>query len=90
LKPLVIDLDGTLIKTDLLIESFLLLLRKNFLYLFLAPIWLLRGKAYFKAEIAGRVDIDVKLLPYNQEFLAYLREQRANGRELWLATASNV
>lgn len=90
MRPLVVDLDGTLIKTDLLIESFLLLLRKNLLYLFLAPIWLLRGKAYFKAEIARRVDIDIKLLPYNQEFLAYLREQHANGRELWLATASNV
>jgi hypothetical protein len=47
--PLVVDLDGTLVKTDLLVESVVRLLRKNMLYLFLLPIWLLRGKRAFKA-----------------------------------------
>ena len=88
MKPLVVDLDGTLIKTDLLVESFLLLLRKNIFYLFLAPIWLLKGKAQLKVKIAERVDIDAQWLPYNPDFLEYLHKQHASGREIWLATAS--
>jgi 4-hydroxybenzoate polyprenyltransferase len=51
--PLCVDLDGTLIRSDLLLESFLLLLKRNALYLFVAVFWLLRrGKAGLKAEIA--------------------------------------
>jgi hypothetical protein len=42
--PLCADLDGTLIQSDLLMESFLVLIKRNFLYLFLIPIWLLRLK----------------------------------------------
>ncbi len=87
--PLVVDLDGTLIKTDLLIESFLNLLKKNPLYAFVVFIWLMRGKAVLKHEIASRVEIDVTVLPYNKSLLKYLREQKEKGRHLALATASH-
>ncbi|OGT70349.1 MAG: hypothetical protein A3H44_01105 [Gammaproteobacteria bacterium RIFCSPLOWO2_02_FULL_57_10] len=87
--PLFVDLDGTLIYSDLLIESFLELIKRHFLCLFLVPIWLLRGKAYLKDQIASRVDVRVDLLPYHNEFLAYLREQKSQGRELILISASN-
>ena len=56
-KPLVVDLDGTLIKTDLLLESFMLLIKANPLNLVFVFLWLLKGKANLKAEIARRVDI---------------------------------
>ncbi|WP_316367806.1 UbiA family prenyltransferase [Candidatus Thiodiazotropha sp. CDECU1] len=88
-KPLVVDLDGTLIQTDLLIESVLALIKHNLLYVFLLPIWLLKGKAKLKQEIASRVDIDASLLPYQDKFLEYLKAEHANGRRLILATASN-
>lgn len=87
--PLCVDLDGTLIHSDLLLETFLLLLKRNPLYLLLIPLWLLRGKAALKAEIAKRVTLNPAALPYNQKFLGWLQEQREAGRDLWLCTASN-
>ena len=45
LVPLCVDLDGTLIKTDLVWESLLRLLKQNPLFIFAAPVWLLRGRA---------------------------------------------
>jgi 4-hydroxybenzoate polyprenyltransferase len=88
--PLCVDLDGTLIRSDLLLESLVLLVKRNPLYLFLAVFWLLRGgKAGLKAQIATRITLNPAALPYNQELLAWLKSERAQGRELWLCTASN-
>jgi len=86
---MVVDLDGTLIKTDLLVESVVRLLRGNPLYIFLLPFWLLKGKAALKCELARRVSLDVGLLPFNEPFLAWLRAQHGAGRMLVLATASH-
>ena len=86
--PLIVDLDGTLISTDLLFESLFKVLRKQPLLLFLLPFWLLKGRSQLKHEIASRCDIDPRSLPYNEELLAYLKEQKADGRELHLVTAS--
>jgi apolipoprotein N-acyltransferase len=88
--PLVVDLDGTLIKTDLLWESLARLLRRNPFQLF--PVlfwWTTRGRAFLKKQLAARVTIDPATLPYNQPFLAFLREQKRAGRKLVLATASD-
>ena len=88
--PLCVDLDGTLIRSDVLLESLLLLVKANALYLLLAVFWLLRGgKAGLKAEIAARVTLNPAELPYNQELLAWLKSERAQGRSLWLCTAAN-
>jgi len=87
--PLYVDLDGTLLRSDLLLESFLELLKRNPLYLILIPLWLLRGKAALKREIARRVQLRVDLLPWNQGLLSYLREQKAVGRRLVLISASD-
>ncbi len=87
--PLCIDLDGSLIKSDILIESVFALLKKNFLYIFLLPVWLSRGKAYLKDQIAQRAEVDVTLLPYNEGLLGYISAARDAGREVILATASH-
>jgi uncharacterized protein (TIRG00374 family) len=87
--PLCVDLDGTLILSDLLLESTLILLKRNPLYVFLFPLWLLKGKAALKAQIAQRVQLNPIALPYNQTFLDWLHTQHQAGRELWLCTASN-
>lgn len=87
--PLCVDLDGTLIQTDLLVESVFALLKKNLLYVFLLPLWLMQGKARLKQEIADRVDIDARLLPYHDAFLAFLKLEHHKGRRLILATASH-
>ena len=89
-RPLCVDLDGTLIHSDLLIEAVFALLKLNPLYVFLFPVWLAKGKAHLKQQIADRVDLDVTLLPYNELLLTHLRAEKAAGRSLILATASNV
>lgn len=86
--PLAVDLDGTLVATDLLWESVFVLLKKNPLFVFLLPVWLLSGKANLKQQIASRISIDAALLPYRQDFLAYLRHEHSLGRRLVLATAA--
>lgn len=79
---LCVDLDGTLVHTDLLHESALALLRRNPLYLLLLPLWLLRGKAHLKRELARRVRLDVTRLPYDARVLALLREAGTRPRVL--------
>ena len=87
--PLCVDLDGTLVKTDMLLETFILLLKKNILYIFLVPLWLSRGKAFLKKQIAERVEFEPLNLPYNLAFLAFLRTEHSRGRNLVLVTASD-
>ncbi len=88
-RPLVVDLDGTLIKTDLLIESFLVLLGAHPLKALGSLSALSRGKAALKARIADEVVIDLHTLPLNQPLLARLRAEKAAGRALYLASASD-
>ncbi len=87
--PLVVDVDGTLIKGDLLLENFYAMIRQKPLSIVRVPLWLLRGKAYLKDQMARRVNIDARTLPYQEEFLAYLRGEFSRGRTLVLATASH-
>ena len=87
--PLVVDLDGTLIRGDLLHESALKLLRLHPAAVALLPAWLLRGKAALKDEIAARVGIEAATLPYHPELLDWLKAQKQAGRRLVLCTASN-
>ena len=87
--PLAVDLDGTLLKTDLLFESLVLLLKENPLLAFFLPIWLLKGgKANLKYQIAERVELDAKLIPLRNDLLEYIAEQRRSGRTIILATAT--
>ena len=86
--PLCVDCDGTIIKTDLLFESFFVLLKQSPFTVFRLPFWLLKGKAYLKQRIAEWVDLDVTLLPYNTHLLSFLQQEKAQGRELILVTAS--
>lgn len=88
--PLVVDLDGTLIRTDLLWEHLARLLRRNPCWLLPVLIWWLRGRAFLKQQLARRVKVDPATLPYHEKFLAYLREQKSAGRKLILATASDL
>ena len=87
--PLAVDLDGTLIATDLLVESLFVLAKKKPAMLARAPFWLLRGLAHFKQRLAREVMPDFETLPYNRDFLAYLRDQKRLGRSLILATGAD-
>jgi apolipoprotein N-acyltransferase len=88
--PLVVDLDGTLVKTDLMWESLARLFRRNPLSIFQILFWWTRGRAFLKQQLARRVKIDSVPLPYHEKFLAWLREQKSAGRKIVLATASDL
>ena len=88
-RPLVVDLDGTLIRTDLLVESASQFLIQHPFQCFKPLLWLLRGKAVLKTELAHRVQLDASALPYNTDLLDWLRAEKQSGRRLVLATASH-
>ena len=88
--PLAVDLDGTLIRTDLMWESLARLLRRNPLAIFQILFWWTRGRAFLKQQLARRVNIDPAALPFNEPFLAWLCEQKSAGRKIILATASDL
>ena len=87
--PLIVDLDGTLIKTDMLHESVLKILCDDPLAFLKIPFWWLKGKAALKSQLAGHIQFDPSTLPYNQQVLEWLQQQRANGRKLILCTATD-
>jgi 4-hydroxybenzoate polyprenyltransferase/phosphoserine phosphatase len=86
---LCVDLDGSLVATDLLAESILLLLKMNPLYLLMLPVWLARGRCHLKHEVARRVRLNAAVLPYHAEVLTWLRDEHRSGRRIILATASD-
>jgi hypothetical protein len=88
--PLAVDLDGTLIYGDVFVTSVFELLRTNPLYMILAPLWLLRGRAYLKRRVAQRVSVDPARLSYRVELLEFVRQQHAAGRHTVLATGSDA
>jgi 4-hydroxybenzoate polyprenyltransferase len=88
--PLCVDLDGTLLRTDMLWEGFVRLLRRNPLYLFAVLAWWCRGRACLKQQIARRVEVPVASLPHSESFLSFLRAEHAAGRPLYLVTASDA
>lgn len=88
-RPLVVDLDGTLIRTDMLVESASQFLIKHPFAFFKPLLWLMRGKTVLKSELAQRVQLDVSALPYHVNVLDWLRAEKQNGRRLVLATASH-
>lgn len=87
-KTIVVDLDDTLIKTDLLFEGMVRLFKSNILYLLLVPFWLVKGRLYCKKKIAAKVSIRADLLPYNQELITWLKQKKQQGLRLVLVTAS--
>lgn len=88
-RPLCVDLDGSLILTDTLHESVLLLAKHSPLDLLRLPFWLAKGKTTLKSRLAQRVQPDPAALPYCQELLDFLKSEKAAGRKLVLATASH-
>lgn len=89
MPPLCVDLDGTLVKSDTLIDSTLALARYHPGLLLQIPGWLLQGKAALKRHITSSVSLDVAHLPYNRELLQFLEQQHAQGRPIYLATAAD-
>jgi 4-hydroxybenzoate polyprenyltransferase/phosphoserine phosphatase len=87
--PLFVDLDGTLIASDVTHESVLAGIKRNPAILLRLPGLLMRGRAALKRAMASEVSPDVRVLPYRHEVLNFVRQQRWAGRRVILATASD-
>ncbi len=85
--PLCVDLDGTLIRSDMLHEGLCAIATEP--AIFHAILALGQGRAAFKAAVAKSAPVEPGLLPYNQTLLAFLHEQKQAGRYLVLATAAD-
>lgn len=89
LRPLCVDLDGTLVKSDTLVDSLLVLTRTHPALLWKLPSRLIRGKAAFKAFVTDSITLDVVHLPYNPKVLLFLQQEHAKGRPIYLATGAD-
>lgn len=87
--PLCVDLDGTLVKSDTLVDSVLVMARQKPGDLLRIPGWIAAGKASFKKHVTASVELDVEHLPYNHVLLEWLRKEAGAGREIYLATAAD-
>jgi 4-hydroxybenzoate polyprenyltransferase len=87
--PLVVDLDGTLIRSDLLIETFFAAFASSPTIIAAAAVALMHGRAALKDVLAAAAELDPARLPYDDAVLSLIHEARAAGREVYLASASN-
>lgn len=88
-RPVVLDLDNTLIRTNVLHEMAVAYLKGNPLRIFRLGTWLFKGKAFLKRELAQRVLLDVDRLPANEDVANFARDEHLKGRRIVLATAAD-
>ena len=91
MNPLIVDLDGTLVKTDTLHELAIARFKNNPIKFFAMLLSSFRkgGKAFIKKQLASNTYISIENLPYNTAFLEYLSKEKESGRELVLCTAAD-
>ncbi|OJW46889.1 MAG: hypothetical protein BGO67_07195 [Alphaproteobacteria bacterium 41-28] len=87
--PLVLDLDGTLIRTDTCHEMMTLLIIKKPWLLFLVPYWFIKGRAFAKARLTDHINLSPHHLSYNLELLTFAKDEAQKGRPLILATGTD-
>jgi 4-hydroxybenzoate polyprenyltransferase/phosphoglycolate phosphatase-like HAD superfamily hydrolase len=86
---LVVDLDGTLCRTDTLWECFFIAWASDLLLPLRVIAWLFTGRAALKRELASRAQLSADALPWNPAVLGALRDARDAGRRTVLATAAH-
>lgn len=89
LRPLVVDLDDTLVRTDTLVESALGLALDRPMEFLRVLLSMRHGRAVFKRRIAEQASLDYASLPYNQDVLGLIRDRRTAGGQVFLVTAAD-
>ncbi len=87
--PLVVNLDGTLLKSDPRLETFFHLLAKDPRAIIYLLRWLRGERSELKIEVADRAALDEEPLPYDPALIDFLRNKRANGRRLVLISRAS-
>lgn len=89
-NPLYVDLDGTLVATDTLWESLLCFVKKRpLLCWFIIPYWLYHGRVYLKSQLANNITLDVSTLPYRDDVLEFINNEKQKNRNVFLCTAAH-
>ncbi len=86
--PLCVDLDGTIIYSDTLIESLFTLIKQKPYFIFILPFWILKGKTIFKNKVKKYIIPNPASLPYRNDVVDFLKSEKAKGRKIVLATAT--
>ncbi len=89
LNILAVELDGILVKSDMLVETFLSAFSRDLLIPLKSLLVLNKGKANLKSYLYRNSDIEVKTLPYNQEVIDFVKSHRENGGKVALVTGSD-
>lgn len=87
-RVICVDLDGTLINTDLSIDAAKKFVEKNVFNVFRLVFWYFKGIQYLKCKVAEETEVDVSVLPYNFSFLSYLTHKKSDGCKIYLATGA--
>jgi 4-hydroxybenzoate polyprenyltransferase/putative flippase GtrA len=87
--PLAVDLDGTLLRTDVLFETFVAGLVSRPWSTLKALLLIHQGRARLKARLAAVGEVDVASLPVRQALVRRLEAERAAGRPLHLVTGAD-
>ena len=88
-RPLVVDLDYTLVKTDLLFEGLWSIFRESPLRFFSLLVSLPRGKAFFKKKVAEVSKLNISEIPFNDVVLDYIHQWKQQGKSVLLVTAAD-
>jgi 4-hydroxybenzoate polyprenyltransferase/phosphoserine phosphatase len=88
-RPLCVRLDGAVVRTDLGIESLIFLVKRDVQLALHALLWLCRGRAFLRDQVARRSMLQPQYLPYNVELIDWLRSEKRRGRSIWLCTDAN-
>jgi 4-hydroxybenzoate polyprenyltransferase/phosphoserine phosphatase len=86
--PVCVDLDGTLVRSDVLLELILQLVRRRPLLIFQIVVWALQGRSVLKTRVADRATLDPSLLPYNAGVVEIIRREQRSGGTVYLVTGA--
>ena len=89
-RPLCVAFDGTVITTRVLSERMALLFRQRPWATLALPFWVLRGRDSLRQRLANITSLDVTTLPYRAPLIAALKESRAAGRRVILASTTDL
>ncbi len=90
IRPLCVDLDGTLMSSDTTFECLVRVIKNSPWMVIFIPFWLRHGIAYCKMRLASLAVIDISLLPWNTDVVEYVKAVRASGRPIWLVTGCYI
>jgi len=86
---LIVDLDGTLLRSDMLYESFWSAFGRDWRSPFLSAAALSRGRASLKRHLASASAVEAETLPYDGAVIAFIETWRKSGGRTALVTASD-